>query len=532
MKKAAVGVALFLAATSLFAESSPTRRYIVGTRHGSGARVPLQVDQERPAESLRHLDMVIVDLTDEEASTLRRNRQVRFVEPDREVRLLGDGASAAPVSQLRDRGAQSTPYGISMVQAPQLWPFATGKTIKVAVIDTGIERGHPDLAGAYRGGYDFVNKDDDPLDDNGHGTHVAGTIAAANDATGVVGVAPEVEIYALKVLGSSGSGTLSSVISALNWAIDNKMNVLNLSLGSNESSTSEEAAFKRVADAGIIAVAASGNDYDTMQVDGIAFPAGYPTVLSVGAIDKNSVVAEFSQRGADLKVVAPGVSVLSTYRVGQNEIATVEVNGKTVDTLPMNGSSKFNVTGSLVYCGLGKTMNEFPASVAGNIALIKRGDVTFAIKAQNAKKAGAKAVIIFNREAGNFAGTLIDVENPPPVDYVFLPTVSMSMEDGEALRAMGNQTAVMKFGIFDDYAELQGTSMASPHVAGVVALVWSISPTATPTAVRNAVIASARDLGTAGFDNVYGNGVVDAFAAARILAPEKIHVPRRRTVRR
>jgi subtilisin family serine protease len=198
----------------------------------------------------------------------------------------------------------------------------------------------------------------------------------------------------------------------------------------------------------------------------------------------------------------------------------------------MTGASKTNVTGSLVYCGLGKAMSDFPASVAGNIALIKRGDVTFALKAQNAKKAGAKAVIVFNREAGNFGGTLIDVENPPPADYVFLPTVSMSMEDGEALRGMGNQSAVMRFGIFDDYAELQGTSMASPHVAGVVALVWSVSPTATASAVRNAVISSARDLGSAGFDNVYGNGVVDAFAAAKILAPEKIHPGRRRTIRR
>ncbi|KAF5409976.1 MAG: Tk-subtilisin [Candidatus Methanocomedens sp.] len=114
---------------------------------------------------------------------------------------------------------QVTPWGIDKVQAPQAHANGiTGAGVDVAIIDTGINYNHPDLASNYQSGYDFVNSDNDPIDDTGHGTHVAGTVAAINNDFGVIGVSPEVNLYALKVLDASGSGSYSNIISAIDWA--------------------------------------------------------------------------------------------------------------------------------------------------------------------------------------------------------------------------------------------------------------------------------------------------------------------------
>jgi len=137
---------------------------------------------------------------------------------------------------------------------------AYGTGVKVAIIDSGIDYNHPDLAANYAGGYDFVNSDADPLDDYGHGTHVAGTVAAVRNDTGVLGVAPGARLYGLKVLSSSGSGLWSSVISALDWCVANQIAVANVSLGSTSyPGGSVEAAFWNAQQAGLIIVASAGN---------------------------------------------------------------------------------------------------------------------------------------------------------------------------------------------------------------------------------------------------------------------------------
>jgi len=190
----------------------------------------------------------------------------------------------------------------------------TGSRVRVAVLDTGIDYTHPELASIYMGGWDFVNNDADPMDDHDHGTHVSGTVAAAWDGTGVVGVAPDVELFGLKVLNHNGMGNFSAIIAALEWCIDNQIDVTNQSLGSfSNPGQSVEDAYNAGWDAGILHAAASGNFFG---IFGVAWPARYDSVIAVGATDKDNKKAGFTDTGPQLELMAPGVDVNSCKRGG------------------------------------------------------------------------------------------------------------------------------------------------------------------------------------------------------------------------
>jgi subtilisin family serine protease len=172
----------------------------------------------------------------------------------------------------------------------------------VAIIDTGIDYNHSDLYANYAGGYDFVNSDDDPMDDNGHGTHVAGIIAAEDNDEGVVGVAPEASLYALKVLDSDGSGYVSEVIFAIQWASDpdgdgsanDRLDIINMSLGADR-----------------------GNIFLKWACNlAYIYPAAYYSVIAVSATDSNDTLASFSSTGKQVELAAPGVSINSTLLGG------------------------------------------------------------------------------------------------------------------------------------------------------------------------------------------------------------------------
>lgn len=183
-----------------------------------------------------------------------------------------------------------------------------GAGVKVGVIDTGLDYNHPDLAGLYQGGWDFVNNDADPFDDNFHGTHVTGTIAAQENGVGVVGVAPDVEIYALKGFNAAGSGQTSDLIAAVDWTTTNNMDVVNNSWGGG-GSTTLEAAFDASRDAGVIHVCAAGNNFGWF---GVSAPAKYSSTYAISAIDSSGRIAAFSDRGRQIDFAAPGVNVNST----------------------------------------------------------------------------------------------------------------------------------------------------------------------------------------------------------------------------
>ncbi len=223
--------------------------------------------------------------------------------------------------------SQPIPWNISMVNAPAAWARGiTGKGIKLAIIDTGIALNHPDLI-PVSGGICFVPGRTSYDDDNGHGTHCAGIAAARNNSIGVVGVAPNANLYAVKVLAANGSGSSSAVIAGMDWAASNGMDVASMSLGSpSDPSVAYATAVKRMQDKGVFVATASGNAFVS------AFPwvgspansimAGQPNAspLAVGAVDRSRVIASFSSRGAkagiawnQVGIVAPGVSIYSTW---------------------------------------------------------------------------------------------------------------------------------------------------------------------------------------------------------------------------
>lgn len=205
---------------------------------------------------------------------------------------------------------QVLPWGVDRIDAEKAWPLTTGANIKVGVIDTGIETNHPDLK--VYGGINTINPKKSYKDDNGHGTHVAGTIAALNNKVGVIGVAYRAQLYAVKVLGANGSGYLSDVIEGLDWCIKQKMQVVNMSLGLNANVSLFHQAIKEVFKAGIFITAAAGNSGPESNT--VIYPARYPETAAVSAMNQDDKIAYFSSRGPEVDLIAPGVTIYSTYR--------------------------------------------------------------------------------------------------------------------------------------------------------------------------------------------------------------------------
>lgn len=197
--------------------------------------------------------------------------------------------------------------------AHNLGQFGAG--IKVGVIDTGCDYNHPELSAIYKGGYDFVQNDNNPMDDHtqSHGTHVSGTIGAAMDGTGVVGVAPQVDLYAVKGFNAFGSGQISDLIACVDWTTTNQMDVVNNSWGSFSPGATLKSAFEASLAAGVIHVCAAGN-YGGFF--GVLAPAKWDTTIAVSATSSNNNIAGFSDRGPEIDFAAPGVDVYSTSRGG------------------------------------------------------------------------------------------------------------------------------------------------------------------------------------------------------------------------
>lgn len=255
----------------------------------------------------QHLKLInggVIEIPTKAIDSLKKNSRVKYVEPDIKVHSF----------------QEIIPWGVDRIDADAVWTFGNkGIGVNVCVIDTGIDYTHPDLDDNYKGGYDFVNDDGDPLDDNGHGTHCAGIIAAENNTEGVVGVAPEINLYAVKALDRFGSGWLSDIIAGIEWSVENNMDVISMSLGTSTYSQSLEDACNAAYNAGIILVAAAGNEGDgDPNTTETSYPAAFDSVIAVGATDKNDGVADFSNTGPYLELTAPGVNIYSTlptYRV-------------------------------------------------------------------------------------------------------------------------------------------------------------------------------------------------------------------------
>ncbi|MFH2204062.1 MAG: S8 family peptidase [Elusimicrobiota bacterium] len=218
------------------------------------------------------------------------------------------GEEAPPAARKDDPKRKEAPWGIERVKAPAVWETTRGKGVRVAIIDTGVDGQHPDLAANYVGGYNAVTPGEEQTDEHGHGTHVAGTIAAAANKKGVVGVAPEASIYGVKVLDGKGGGTIASIIGGLDWAVKNKMHVVNMSLGGPHSAAMHKA-IKRAYAAGVTIVAAAGNDPNAE----VSAPARYPETIAVSASTNKDELASFSTTGEEVDFIAPGHEILSDW---------------------------------------------------------------------------------------------------------------------------------------------------------------------------------------------------------------------------
>ncbi|QSX38249.1 S8 family serine peptidase [Shewanella sedimentimangrovi] len=478
---AAVTLALSSLTLGMHANATEQERVIVKFKEGKGPSVMAQLHAQGGKMELdlsRH-GAAAFTLPAQAIKGLANNPNVEYVEAD---------VKRFPMAQV-------VPYGIPMVQADQLSDSAASN-MTVCIIDSGYELAHEDLSGNQVTGTNDAGTGNWFTDENHHGTHVAGTIAAMNNNVGVVGVNPngQLNLHIIKVFNADGWGYSSSLVSAMDRCEDAGAKVVNMSLGGSLKSRTEDSAFAAAESRGVLSIAAAGNDGNTRH----SYPASYNSVVSVAAIDSNKVVADFSQKTSQVELSGPGVGVLSSVPTGTALVASTQVAGSAYESIGMEGSPTGSASGMLADCGTG----ESTCNANGQVCLIQRGVISFAEKVQACEAGGGVAAIIYNNVAGALNGTLGGVATG-------IPSVGVSDVDGAAMLAAVGSNASVAIGA-GNYAYFDGTSMATPHVAGVAALVWSHHPQCSNVQIRNVLRATAEDLGVAGRDDSYGYGLVQA----------------------
>lgn len=445
---------------------------------------------------------------------LRRHPSVESIEPDYQRYLM----------------AQNQPWGIAKTQSDQLTD-TDAANMTVCIIDSGYERVNPDLNANNASGTNNSGTGNWYQNGGSHGTHVAGTIAGVNNSEGVVGILPNtnVNLHIVKVFNESGWGYSGDLSDAVDTCVSNGAKVVNMSLGGAGSSNTEKNALQAAADTGVLLIAASGNDGDST----LSYPASYDIVMAVGALDSNNQHAEFSQYTSQVEVSAPGEAILSTV-AGDGRLGYITVGSTTYgndnvvpQTHYVQSAGNFvvnNVNGSangvLSSCTISGSSYSC-TNVNGNICLAERNDNQKGSNypeinpAKACADAGASGVIVYSNSDRP------GLQNPFLVDAnsdVTVPTVSVSRALGQQLMSqLGSNTSLTVNGS-QNYAYYNGTSMATPHVTGVAALVWSNNPSCSADDVRSALKNTAVDLDVAGRDDKTGFGLVQAKAASDALA--------------
>lgn len=439
--------------------------------------------------------------TFEELKGIFNNPHIRLIEQDqiRKPMALFNDTNGNPMS------VQVTPYAVFQSQANQV-SFNLGAAPKVCVIDSGLDDSNTDF------NWGSITGDNDAgtgnwYDHGGpHGTHVAGTIGAANNGYGVVGMAPGVQMHIIKVFNEAGWGYSSTLAQAAQKCGAAGAKIISMSLGGGGSSTTESNAFQNFVNAGGLVVAAAGNDGNNVR----SYPAGYPSVMMVGANDNNNQIADFSQfpsctsqgktdENICVEVTAGGVDTLSTYPAGMATNASLSTNLGAFASSSMENTG--NASAPTFFMGTAESTN---SNAAGKICLIDRGVISFHDKVRNCQLSGGVGAVIINNVAGMLYATLGDTNSTS------IPAVGAALEDRSQLLA--SSSATISIGS-SDYGLMSGTSMATPAVSGVAALVWSNHPSCTGAQIRSALKATAKDAGAAGKDVYFGYGIVQAKAA-------------------
>ncbi|PWU66989.1 S8 family serine peptidase [Gracilibacillus dipsosauri] len=412
------------------------------------------------------------------------------------------------LKKLKNRGLFKQSYPVQKYQAletketinqsvpfllPENLPY-TGDGVKVGVIDTGIDYTHPDLRKSYKGGYDLVDFDQDPMEtteEQGiptlHGTHVAGIIAANGE---MKGVAPEAELYGYRALGPGGTGTSVQVMAAIEQAVEDKMDIINLSLGNtiNGPDWPTSIAVNRATEQGVTVVIANGNTGPDPWT--VGSPATADSVIAVGA---------------------------STPQI-EHPYLYDRFLEKKIELWPMQGAPPWALERDLRIAHEDRAKDKLPMD---SILIVDRGKQPFTKLAIEAEKRGAKALLIANNEEESFQGA-IEAE-------ISIPVAGISKETGEWLKnAHGSyleikhekiQDTVTDFSsrgpvtvnwaikpevvapgasimstVPNGYQSLNGTSMAAPHVAGILALLKEAHPDWTPQQLKAALLTTADPL--------------------------------------
>jgi len=284
--------------------------------------------------SHQQINAISADIPESTIDKIKKNPRIRYVEDDAWVHTEKKVVQAP----------QQIDWGVYRVNAPGAWDSSTGSDVKIAVIDTGISKNHPDLN--VNSGVNLIGKLHNKKwdDDNGHGTHVAGIIAACNNSIGVIGVAPDVELYAVKVLDSYGGGRISDVIEGIEWAVLNNMDIISMSLGTDAYSQALDDTCNNAYGSGILLVAATGNNGDgNLSTDDVMYPARFDSVIGVSAVDYDNIAPLWSADGCEVELAAPGVNIYSTWLDGGyatrsgTSMATPFVSG--VAALMMQGNT-------------------------------------------------------------------------------------------------------------------------------------------------------------------------------------------------
>jgi subtilisin len=282
----------------LKAYGAETDEYMILFRHHIDGEI-LKKYNIHAQEKYEVIPTVLAELNKKQIDQLRSEPEVAKVQPDKSYKVQ---------SQIETWGYKKI-YENDQYRSP-----FTGKGVKIAVIDTGIAVNHPDIK--VKGGMCVINSDchQGYDDDNGHGTHVAGIIGALDNGIGVVGVAPDADLYAVKAFDYFGQGTTSSITAGVDWAIQHHVDIINLSVTTSTDDQVLKNALDKAYKAGILITAAAGNDGDSAgSKNSILYPAKYSSVIAVGSVNSRLVRLPFSATGPELEVVAPGENVLSTY---------------------------------------------------------------------------------------------------------------------------------------------------------------------------------------------------------------------------
>ena len=521
LKMLIIATLIFMIATPVFSANQTVRVWVEykggqgamvrNALKGAGAQIHYQFD---------HLNSFVVTIPKGDLDSLARNPHVASIEVDAERSLIEP--KRMTIQDLPDPNnlGQTIPFGIDAVQARDVWDSnrdgvidagaPTGEGRVVCIIDTGYYSGHEDLSGVdLVGGLSQV--DDNWTEDGyGHGTHVAGTVSAMNNDLGVVGVTPgTVSFYIVKIFQNDGSwlskAHASDLVAAIYDCADNGANIVSMSLGGFNHQPKERAAFADLYEQGILFVASASNDGHRTY----SYPASYDSVISVGAIDEANVVANFSNFNDQVELTAPGVNVLST--VPFLDLSTLTVDGEVFDGFHLEYAAWGEASGPLADGGLCDSTGDW----TGMVVLCERGVISFYDKVMNVQNSGGAAAVIYNNLPGGFLGTL-------GAEGEYIVAISLSQEDGQLLVAnnLGKVGDVSSEFFWPDsgYEAWGGTSMAAPHVSGVAALIWSAYPNLTNVKVREALDATAFDLGNPGRDVYYGFGLVQAYDALEYLS--------------